>query len=125
MSNGGNFVVTTSGRSGLLAVGVAALAMVATGLGCARPDGARSSAVDATSGSKAPTRSDANILAEVKRVFAADPDLRKQNIQVEVKDGRVTLVGTVDDGAVRIKAEDKARAVPEVFGVDAERLLVE
>jgi len=125
MSNGGNFVVTTSGRSGLLAVGVAALAMVAMGLGCARPDGARNAAADATSGSKAPTKSDADILADVKRAFAADPDLRKQKIQVEVKDGRVTLVGTVDDGAVRIKAEDKARAVPEVFGVDAERLLVE
>jgi osmotically-inducible protein OsmY len=101
---------------------VAALSAICCGCAPSRPSS--NTGPNAAQGAKAPAKSDAEILADVKRVYAADPDLSKEKIQVEVKDGRVTLTGVVSDGAVRIRAEDKARSVQEVFGVDAERLIV-
>ncbi len=93
--------------------------------GCARaPQQSPATAPEAV-GAQKPPLTDEQILAEVKKLFAADPELAREKIEITVKDGRVTLAGHVSSGEVRIKAEDKARAHPEVFGVDAEKLLVQ
>lgn len=72
-----------------------------------------------------PTQGDEALLAAVQKAFADDPVLSKEKIDISVKDGRVILTGKVSSGEVRIRAEDTARSVPEVFGVDAEQLLLE
>jgi len=99
-------------------------ALIALCGSCGKPQngGAGSDAQEV--GAQRPAIADEQILAEVKKAFAADPDLRKETIEVTVKDGRVTLVGFVSSGEVRIRAEDKVRSQPEVFGVDAEKLIV-
>jgi len=71
-----------------------------------------------------PSSSDGRIAAAVKAKLAGDSSLRAERIDVTVKDGRVALSGTVSDGSIRIQAESAARSVDDVFGVDAEKLVV-
>lgn len=75
-------------------------------------------------GLQKPAITDAQILADIKRQFAADPVLAREKIQISVQDKRVSLVGCVSSGEVRIKAEDKVRAHPQVLGLNSEKLLV-
>lgn len=96
---------------------IAALLMA----GCTKPENKQTSATETTASDK-PASSDATILAAVKKAFAAEPELAAEKIDITVKDGRVTLVGSVTKPQSRLKAEDTARNVPDVFGVDAERL---
>lgn len=93
-------------------------------VGCGKPASRASTETGALTAGKVPARGDAQVLAEVRRVFSADEDLSKEDIKVSVTNGRVILEGEVSSGAAKIRAEDAARAVPEAFGVDAERLLV-
>lgn len=90
--------------------------------GCVKPEEKAGEPGAAAAGAR-PTTPDDKIAAAVKEKFAADPDLKKESIQVAVKDGRVTLTGTTSSDAAKIKAEDAARAVNDVFGVDAEKLV--
>jgi hypothetical protein len=71
-----------------------------------------------------PAVGDDKIKEEVKKAFASDPELSKETIEIDVKDGRVILKGTVSSSQVKMKAEDAARNVPEVFGVDTGDLLL-
>jgi len=105
-------------------VAVAALAASLTLAGCVAPstdskagsgggDGATTEA-----GAK-PTTPDDRIKEAVKKALAADPALSKETIEIDVKDGRVFLKGTVSTSEIKMKAEDTARnASPDVFGVD-------
>lgn len=77
-----------------------------------------------TEGGSKPAVGDDKIKEEVKKAFASDPELSKETIEIDVKDGRVILKGTVSSSQVKLKAEDAARKVPEVFGVDTGDLLL-
>ncbi len=89
------------------------------------PAGTPSSSGQAqTDTSMKPAVTDDKIKEEVKKAFASDPELSKETIEIEVKDGRVFLKGTVTSSQVKMKAEDTARNVPEVFGVDTGDLLL-
>lgn len=59
-------------------------------------------------------RSDARILEEVNDRLTDDPHVDAGEIQADVKDGEVTLTGTVDGRAARRRAEDVAEAVSGV-----------
>jgi len=108
----------------LLAVVVPCLVLLVGGCSANKVEGP--SAAPMTQEDRAalkPQQSDDAILKAVKGAFAKDPALSREKIDVTVKDGRVTLTGTVSSTALKIRAEDLAREVPEVFGVDAERLM--
>jgi osmotically-inducible protein OsmY len=92
-----------------------------TGAPAGSPGGAGQAQTD--TGMK-PAVGDDKIKEEVKKAFAGDPELSKETIEVDVKDGRVILKGTVSSSQVKMKAEDTARNVPEVFGVDTGDLLL-
>ena len=70
-----------------------------------------------------PASEDEKIAEAVKAKLAADPELKSEQISVDVKDGRVTLAGTVSNDSVRAKADLAVREVPDVFGVDADKLI--
>ncbi len=93
--------------------------------GCAKPPDnlAAGGGAAADAGSR-PSTPDPKIAQAVKDKFAADSELKGEKIGVEVKDGRVMLTGTVSSDLKKIRAEDTARAVDDVFGVDAEKLVV-
>lgn len=59
-------------------------------------------------------RSDARILEEVNDRLTDDPHVDAGEIQADVKDGEVTLTGTVDGRDARRRAEDVAEAVSGV-----------
>ena len=93
--------------------------------GCTKPtDDASGGGPTAVSGAAKPSTPDDKIAQAVKEKIAADSELKGEKIDVQVKDGRVALTGTVSSDLKRIKAEDAARAVDDVFGVDAEKLVV-
>lgn len=102
-------------------IAVSALAAAVALAGCSAPP-ARPAAGAAPGVSK-PATSDDRIAAAVRQKFAASPALKNETITVKVRDGRVSLSGTVTDGMARIEAENVARSVGDVFGVDAENLL--
>lgn len=108
----------------LLAGGLLAL-LISVG-GCAGQQHSRPAMAPMTQEERAalkPQKGDEAILAAVKDAFAKDPEISAEQIEVTVTDGRVTLSGTVASMTVRMRAETMAREVPEVFGVDADRLL--
>jgi len=96
--------------------------------GCAKPSeptaGGDSQAVgsSANSGLK-PTSTDDSIKAAVEKKIKESPDLKGEKVEVSVKDGRVTLTGTVSSQEKRILVEDLVRGVDDVFGVDGENLV--
>lgn len=59
-------------------------------------------------------RSDERIYEEICEILTLDPDIDASEIGVEVKDGEVTLRGSVETKTLRGYAED---AVERVFGV--------
>lgn len=105
-------------------LGITGAVFTVFAFGCTKPeqDSVGSNAADSKALSK-PATPDAKIESMVKGKFIADSELKNEKIQVSVKDGRVTLTGEVSSDAVRIKAEDTARSVDDVFGVDAEKLV--
>ncbi len=60
---------------------------------------------------------DAAITAAVKTAFAADPEVKALSIDVDTRDGVVTLSGRVETSAMRARAEDLARRSNGVKGV--------
>ena len=64
------------------------------------------------------TRRDAEIAREVSRRLGEHASLDASDIDVQVKDARVTLAGRVQDPPARHVAELIADAVPGVRGVD-------
>ena len=63
---------------------------------------------------------DAGITAAVKTAFATDPDVRALSIDVDTRDGMVTLSGRVGSAAERARAEDIARRTDGVKAVHNE-----
>ena len=75
----------------------------------------------AVMGAAADTRSvvsDAEITAKVNAGLAADKDLSAIKINVDTKDGIVTLNGPVPNAAAKSRASDIARNVKDVKSVD-------
>lgn len=75
----------------------------------------------AVMGAAADTRSvvsDAEITAKVNAGLAADKDLSAIKINVDTKDGIVTLNGPVPSAAAKSRASDIARNVKDVKSVD-------
>lgn len=66
------------------------------------------------------TFSDASITARVKTKLTADPELNPFNIDVDTRDGRVTLTGRVRSTAARAEAEKLAKATQGVKSVENE-----
>jgi hyperosmotically inducible protein len=82
---------------------------------------AGSKAETAVMGAAADTRSvvsDAEITAKVNAGLAADKDLSAIKINVDTKDGIVTLNGPVPNAAAKSRASDIARNVKDVKSVD-------
>jgi osmotically-inducible protein OsmY len=63
------------------------------------------------------TRPDDDIQKDIKRALRANPSLRRQNIDIEVDDGMVTLSGHLPSGALAHEAEQAARGVAGVKDV--------
>ena len=61
---------------------------------------------------------DASITAAVSTGLAKDPDLSAIKIDVDTKGGQVTLTGPAPNAAAKARAEDIAKAVKGVSGVD-------
>lgn len=71
-------------------------------------------AADAVAG----TAKDIAITAKVSAALAADDSLKAMNIDVDTKDGRVSLSGTAPDAASRDRAKAVVNAVDGVVTVD-------
>lgn len=67
-------------------------------------------------------RSDERIYEEICEILTLDPDIDASEIEVEVKDGVVTLRGLVETKTLRGYAED---AIEHVFGVNEVHNLIE
>ena len=108
----------------MIGVGVVVLALLPmTRLRCTKPREENTAPIVVSTPAQT-AASDAKLLEAIKAKFAEDPILKKETIQMVVKDGQVTLTGTVSTGEARIKAEDVARnASPDIFAVDTDRLL--
>lgn len=65
-------------------------------------------------------RSDTEIRREVIHDLTWRPSLRHQSIGVTVKDGVVTLTGTVPTFASKYQAEHAAERVPGVLAIDSD-----
>ncbi|HYF16830.1 MAG TPA: BON domain-containing protein [Ramlibacter sp.] len=61
---------------------------------------------------------DATIATKLKAAYAADPELSALKINVDMDKGNVRLKGEVKSMALRRKAEDTARKIEGVKGVD-------
>ena len=59
-----------------------------------------------------PRRGDAEIKSDLESALFRDPAVRSYQVTVDVRDGVITLSGTVDDNLALMAAEDHARAVP-------------
>jgi len=60
---------------------------------------------------------DAAITAKVKTAILAEPGLKSLQINVDTKDGTVTLSGTVDNADLRERAKQLASSTSGVKGV--------
>ena len=60
---------------------------------------------------------DAAITAKVKTAIMAEPDLKSTNINVDTKDGVVTLTGTVPSAPLKDRAKEIATSVSGVKSV--------
>jgi len=60
---------------------------------------------------------DAAITAKVKTAIMAEPDLKSTNINVDTKDGIVTLTGTVPSAPLKDRAKEIATSVSGVKSV--------
>ncbi len=106
-------------RKSLLALGIAA----AMGLtACNRPDGqmSDSAAADAPkeSASLGAAIDDTAITAKVKQRLGSDSRTDKADIAVETNNGVVTLTGSAPSADAKSAAEELARNVAEVQGID-------
>lgn len=89
--------------------------------GIAKTEQAANNAGTAVMGAAADTRSvvgDSEITAKVNAGLAADKDLSAIKINVDTKDGIVTLNGPVPSAAAKDRASEIARNVKDVKSVD-------
>jgi hyperosmotically inducible protein len=63
---------------------------------------------------------DSAITAKVKAALAGDPRTKAHQVNVETREGKVQLSGFVDSSEAKSTAEELARAVDNVKGVDNE-----
>src|SRR5215475_13206798 len=61
---------------------------------------------------------DDQIKTEIQSKVAADPETSASDVDVSVKDGKVTLQGKVRSSAARSKVEEIAKAEPGVSSLD-------
>jgi hyperosmotically inducible protein len=61
---------------------------------------------------------DAQIVTKVKGKFAADDEIKALSIDVDAKDGMVTLSGTVPSEKAKERASDLVRNTEDVKGLD-------
>lgn len=60
---------------------------------------------------------DGNITDRVRQRLFSDPDIKGYTVEVETKDGIVTLSGTVETERAKVKAEKLTKKVSGVKGV--------
>lgn len=61
---------------------------------------------------------DGQIVAKIKTEFAADKDISAMAVDVDSKDGMVTLSGVVPNSDAKVRADQIAKAMPEVKSVN-------
>jgi hyperosmotically inducible protein len=61
---------------------------------------------------------DAQIVSKIKTEFAADKDISAMAIDVDSKDGMVTLSGTVPNSDAKVRADQIAKAARDVKSVN-------
>ena len=106
-------------RKTLIALGIAAtLGMTA----CNRPDGQMSDSAAANAPKESATLGaaidDTGITAKVKESLSNDARTESAKIGVETNNGVVTLSGTADSAKAKDAAEELARNIAEVKGID-------
>ena len=77
-----------------------------------------STAVDKAASAVEKVGGDALVTAKVKSALIADPDVKALKIDVDTRDGAVTLSGSADSAAHSDKATSVARGVEGVKSVD-------
>jgi hyperosmotically inducible periplasmic protein len=90
------------------------------GLGCTATKNTGTAVAEGTKEAAEQTNAkvtDASITAAVKMKMADDPIVSASKIDVDTKDGMVTLNGTVKDATEEQKAVDLAKSVDGVKGV--------
>lgn len=106
----------------LIAVGIASALMLAACSKSERPPGQMSDSAAAeapkSSGSLGAAIDDTGITAQVKGKLASDTRTKDSDIGVETNNGVVMLTGAVADNGVKTAAEELARNVTDVKGVD-------
>jgi hypothetical protein len=116
-------------RYRFVALSMVLLALVALG-GCTKPED-NGGAPPATSSGKVGSAgkvdtsvaADEKLKDEVTKKISGDASLKSEPITVEVKDGFVSLTGTVSTNEVKVKAESLVRDMEGVNGVRAEKLV--
>jgi hyperosmotically inducible periplasmic protein len=74
-------------------------------------------AVGAAQSSAPPTRDDTAVATEIEHRLSDDRDINAQQIEIDVRDGVVTLRGQTPDDEAKVRAGKLAAAVPGVTGV--------
>lgn len=77
--------------------------------------GQGSTGADTTLGQKV---DDAQIVVKIKSEFAADKDISAMAIDVDSKDGVVTLTGSVPNSQAKVRADQIAKSMKEVRSVN-------
>jgi hypothetical protein len=68
---------------------------------------------------------DAGIQSQIERTLAADPALSKLDVSTLVKDGKVTVVGSVRSADLKIRVEKAVSSVKGVVSVDNQLVVTE
>ena len=98
-----------------------ALAGALCAAGCARP-AAVAPLPQLTDSRVAGADGDAGVGRAVRAALESDPELKGLGIEVRVAGGRVSLHGALSDAALRTRAADRARSVPDVLDVNVDSL---
>lgn len=103
----------------LMALAVAAVLGLSA---CKKPDGQMSDSAAADAPKESATLGaaldDTGITAKIKQRLASDERVKASEISVETNNGVVTLSGSVPSAEAKATAEELARNVPEVQGID-------
>ncbi len=114
-----NLSTLTFKRTSLATIAVIAVIGLSA---CKKPDGqmSDSTAADAPkeSASLGAVLDDTSITAKVKQRLASDERVKSSTVDVETNNGVVTLSGTAPTGEAKSAAEELARNVAEVKGID-------
>lgn len=100
-----------------------ALAGVLCAAGCARP-AANAPLPQLTDARVAGAEGDAGVVRAVRAALENDMELKGLGIEVRAAGGRVSLRGALNDPALRTRAADRARSVPDVLDVNVDSLVL-